>query len=132
MRIAVPIWKDRVSPVFDTAGTLLVVDVDGGREVSRRRIDLSSNPPHDRVKRLTAAGVDILLCGAISRPLFEMLVAAGVEVTPFLSGEIEALLRTAVERGTIDRRFLMPGCGGWGRRRRLRRRNGTGKGKVTI
>jgi hypothetical protein len=61
-----------------------------------------------------------------------MLVAAGVEVTPFLSGDVEALLKTTVERGTIDRRFLMPGCGGRGRRRRLRRRDGTGKGKVTI
>ena len=29
MRVAIPIWGDKISPVFDTATRLLIVDVDG-------------------------------------------------------------------------------------------------------
>ena len=92
MKVVVPIWKGRVSPVFDTAGTLLVVDFENNREVSRRQIELRNESFTYRVKSLKDIEAEALLCGAISRPLFEMVVAAGVEVTPFLSGEVEALL----------------------------------------
>lgn len=131
MKIGVPIWAGRVSPVFDTAETLLVVNVDGGRQVSRERVGLPKGPLHDRVNRLAASEIDVLLCGAISRPLYDMLVAAGIDVNPFLSGEVDALLESALQRGTIDRRFLMPGCGGRGRRRRSGRHRARGKGKVS-
>lgn len=130
MRVAVPIWNERVSPVLDTAGTLLVVDVEGGQQISRRRIELPNGPLVDRVNGLTNVGVDVLLCGAVSRPLFDMLVAAGIEVTPFLSGDVDTLIRTLVENGTIDGRFLMPGCGRRGRRRRMRRWIGNGKESI--
>ena len=35
LRIAVPVWEGRVSPLLDVAERLLVVDVDAGQEVSR-------------------------------------------------------------------------------------------------
>jgi len=35
MKIAIPIWGDKVSPVFDTALRLLVVEVKDRKEISR-------------------------------------------------------------------------------------------------
>ena len=122
MKVAVPEWKHRVSPVFDTARSVLVVVVDSGKEVSRSRIDLNTGSIHERVSALTAEGVDVLLCGAISVPLHEMLECAGIEVTPFLSGPIENLLEAFMEDRITDPLYLMPGCCQRRRRRRSKRK----------
>ena len=123
MKVAVPIWKDRISPVFDTAGTLLVVDFENGLEISRYRIEMRNESLSYRVKKLKDSEADAMLCGAISRSLFDMLTAAGVEVTPFLSGNVESLLRAFIEDRLADGRYLMPGCCGWRRQKRTGRRN---------
>jgi predicted Fe-Mo cluster-binding NifX family protein len=127
MRIAIPISRGRVSPVFDTAGVLMVVTVEDGQEISRSRVDLQDLGVPARVNQLTSSGVKVLLCGAISQPLYDMLEVAGIEVTPFLSGDVEVLLNAYCEEMISDPRFLMPGCGGSKRcrqRRRLNRHNG--------
>jgi predicted Fe-Mo cluster-binding NifX family protein len=127
VKVAVPEWNERVSPVFDTARSVLVVDIDDRTVVSRSRIELQNGPLHDRVGALTAGGVDVLLCGAVSRPLYEMLETAGIDVTPFLSGPVEVLLQAFIEDRISDPLFLMPGCCRRRRRRWGKRRNQTMK-----
>ena len=102
MIVAIPAWSGRVSPVFDTASRLLVADIDAGGEVDRRLIDLGNGSAHERVKRLTSAGIDVLLCGALSRPLFDMLEAAGLQVVPFLSGSVDDYMAIDVSRNTFS------------------------------
>ena len=123
MKVAVPEWKDRVSPVFDTARSVLVVLVNTRKEVRRDHIELRKGSLHGRVEALTNSGVNVLLCGAISRPLYDMLETAGIEVTPFLSGPIETVLEAFMEERISDPRLLMPGCCGKRRRRQRERRN---------
>jgi predicted Fe-Mo cluster-binding NifX family protein len=127
MKVAIPIWKERVSPVFDTAESLLVVSIDGAHEESRYRIELVSRSLPVRTKRLTANGVDVLICGAISRDLFDMLEAAGIKVMPFLSGQAETLLTAFMENRISDPQYLMPGC--CGKRCGHHRRETRGEGR---
>jgi len=35
MKIGIPIWEDKISPVLDTASRLLVIETDGKKESSR-------------------------------------------------------------------------------------------------
>ena len=76
MRVAIPVWQSRVSPVFDTAGHLLIVDVEDGREVHRAEASILGLSLPDRVNRLVEFDVDVLLCGAISRQLAGMAAAS--------------------------------------------------------
>jgi predicted Fe-Mo cluster-binding NifX family protein len=124
-RVAIPACRERVSPVFDTAGIVLVVDLDGGDPIARIAVDLPEGLPRNRVTRLADNGVDVLLCGAISRPLHEMLEAAGIEVKPFLLGPVDELIRAYIEDRLSEPQYIMPGCYGRRRRQRGRRRNGT-------
>ena len=57
MRVAVPIWNGRVSPVFDTAGRVLVVE-SGGADTVRTEHALPPGFPMLRVRRLRELGVD--------------------------------------------------------------------------
>jgi predicted Fe-Mo cluster-binding NifX family protein len=129
VKVAVAEWQRRVSPVFDTARSVIVVGVDARGETARTRIALDRGSLHDRVNALTAGGVDVLLCGAVSRPLYEMLECAGIDVTPFLSGTVEELLEAFIAGRISDPQYTMPGCCHRRRRRRSKWTNRTTKGK---
>ena len=115
MRIAIPVWKERVSPVFDVAKHLLVVDIEDSAEVARELKTVTEDQLTDRAQYLADLGVEILICGAISRSLELILGARGVGVIPKFCGTAEEILQ-AFLCGTIsNRRFLMPGCEVWRR-----------------
>lgn len=123
MKVAIPVFRERVSPVFDTAAHLRVLEFDGPRETSRYHLEIKSGSLPGRVDVLSTNGVDVLLCGAVSRPLFDMLELAGIRVEPFLSGTVDSVLRAYAEDRLSDPRFRMPGCCER-RRRRAGRRGG--------
>jgi predicted Fe-Mo cluster-binding NifX family protein len=110
--IAIPIWQERVSPVFDTAARVLIVRRQRGAEVDRREVALDALIPDERARALAQWGVQALLCGAISEPMLRALQAAGVQVMPNLCGDVNAVLRAFCRRRQQWTKFLMPGCGG--------------------
>jgi len=115
-RIAIPRWNGRVSPVFDTASRLLVVEVGEEGECSRFETDISEHFLPSKSIRLTGLGVDTLICGAISRPLAYMITTAGIKLIPWISGQVEDVLQAFITGTLFDLRFMMPGCAGyWGK-----------------
>lgn len=117
MRIAIPSWQGRVSPVFDTAGKVLVVDVENGRELQREDWPLTKTDVLARAGEFLKLGADTLVCGAISAPLEAALVSSGVRVFGFVCGPVEEILAAFLEGRLSRQAFFMPGCGG--RRRRM-------------
>lgn len=131
MKVAIPHWQGRVSPVFDVAGRVLVVEFLDGVEHSRREIDLDVDAPQLRAAGLARAGADVLICGAISRSMQLAVSAAGIELIPQTCGGIEQVLAAFAGGRLQADAFLMPGCCGRGRGRgangrlgRCRRRGG--------
>jgi predicted Fe-Mo cluster-binding NifX family protein len=118
MRVAVPVWQGRVSPVFDVAGRVLLVELDGTAERCRREELLGDDAPDRRAGRLAALGVTQLICCAISRPLELLIVARGIEVIPRVCGEVDDVLRAFCTGELSQERFAMPGCCATRRRRR--------------
>jgi len=118
MRVAIAVWNDRISPVFDTSSRLVLVDVEQGTERGRRIVEVGADSfPTQRARRLTELGVDVLICGAISRVLAELVSASGVVVIPWVSGPVEGVLRAYLTKRLSDSRWRMPGCRGRWRQR---------------
>jgi predicted Fe-Mo cluster-binding NifX family protein len=138
--IAVPVWEGRISPVLDVASRLLVVESDAEGSVAdarRREVDLASGHPAERAEEIAAQRVTILICGALSGPLEQMLTTAGVEVIPHICGPVEDVLHAYEQGDLLCHAFLMPGCCNAARRRRHgpRGRGGGGRrrcGKQTM
>jgi predicted Fe-Mo cluster-binding NifX family protein len=124
MIVAIPVWQGRVSPVFDVAGQLLVVEMDGSHENARRQEALPEESLERRVQRLQALRIETLICGAISRPLEVLLAAGGVEVISRICGAAEEVLQAFLSGELQDDQFAMPGCCG---QRRRRHRGGCGR-----
>ena len=107
-----------MSPVFDVAKHLLLVDLDGEAEAGRQEAALDETEFGARARRVVKLGVDVLICGAISAPLEAMLVSSGVRVIPHTCGATKEVLRAFASGQLPDEAFLMPGC--CRRRRRYR------------
>ncbi|MEE4608436.1 MAG: NifB/NifX family molybdenum-iron cluster-binding protein [Desulfobacteraceae bacterium] len=120
MKIAIPHWQGRLSPVFDVCGRLLVVETENGRESGRSDVVVTGQEPLNRVTQLKALEIDVLICGAISRYMEAALAAAGIRVLAEVCGPVEAVLAGFLARGRTAACHRMPGC----RRRQCRHGRG--------
>ncbi len=118
MTIAIPQWQGRVSPVFNVAISLLLIEVDDGREIHRRERRLFRTDPLARVAEFLRLGAEVLICGAISAPLEARLTACGVQVIGFTCGVVDEVLAAYLNGDLASSVFVMPGC------RRQHRREG--------
>jgi len=111
MRVAVTIWEDTVSTVCDFSCRMLVFDVMGNEVKNRSFIPFETGMMPERVNQLEVLGIEVLLCGAISRALERMIRASGVKVIPCLRGPIEEVIGAYLEGSLSDPRFRLPGFG---------------------
>jgi len=118
MKVAIAQWRGRVSPVFDAATSLLVVDVEAGQAVQRGSVSLASSDALERARQVSALGTELLICGTVSRPFEMALLSAGVRVIPCICGNIDEVLGAFLDgRLEGEHAFLLPGCCGrrdWG------------------
>ena len=116
IRAAFSVWDNRIAPVFDVARQLFLVDAKAGQIISETKETLPDDFPLRKALCLTELGVNILVCGAISRPLQEMIATYGIRVIPFVAGELCDVKCAWLAGGDDIHRFAMPGC--CGKRRR--------------
>jgi predicted Fe-Mo cluster-binding NifX family protein len=109
MRIAVSIWKDKVSPVLDTASKLLIIESEMKKEVSRFETRLFTQDISQRCHFVRGLNIDVLICGAASRQLSGRLISSGIEVISGISGAVEEVLKAYFQGTLLHPRFLMPG-----------------------
>jgi predicted Fe-Mo cluster-binding NifX family protein len=111
MKVAIPSLNGRVSPVFDTARELIVVEVEGGEERSRRIVSLAQDPfLTKRVKKLRTLKIDVLICGGISHVLADGVSAGKTKVISWVAGPVEEVLRAYLGDRLSDAEWRMPGC----------------------
>jgi len=124
MRVAIPAYSGRISPVFDAAGHLLVIEIVNGRELGRNALVMQAPESLRRARWVAGLGVNVLICGAISWPLAALLGSAGVSVISRKCGPVEEVLRAFMSGGLSEDAFVMPGCRGGRRGKRGGRRGG--------
>jgi predicted Fe-Mo cluster-binding NifX family protein len=122
MKVGIPERQGRVSPVFDSARHLWIFRIENGRPAEQMTTLLHSRDPVEKARQVARFGVNLLICGALSWPLFIALSSEGVEVRPFLCGSIEEIIAAYCDDRLGNECFQMPGT-------RQREQNGAGAGK---
>ncbi len=110
MRVAIPVWSGRISPVLDSAQHLVCIDFDSSGEQKREFHDWRRCSFCGRMLAVVDLGIDVMLCGSLSRPCLWMLKARGVEVRPFLCGDYEAVVDVWRDHPESMALFNMPGA----------------------
>ena len=130
MNVAITVWSNRISPVFDSAQTLLVAKIQGDQIVGRKRQLFQATMFHRCLSLLEELDVRVLICGALCERQVKLLESHDIEVIPFVTGEAEEILQCYV-LGEDMHSFAMPGCGDarccrarYGRRQEQRLKNG--------
>jgi len=93
MRVAIPTFGSRISPRFDCAGNLLIVEIADGSVSGRTQQPLAEVPGWRRVHLLVSLETNVVLTGGIRRCDYFALLNSGMEVYAGLVGDIEENLR---------------------------------------
>jgi len=111
MKVALTAWEGRISPVFDSARTLLIAEIKNGEIVDRRFEPFIPDMFSRLSGTLEKLGVDVLICGAISQIPARIVETSSVRLIPFISGQVEEVLTAYANGVQIVPAFSMPGCG---------------------
>lgn len=110
MKIGLPIWGQRLSPVLDFAHQLLVVEVKNGVVAQRRYHKMNPRlPAISQATVLADLQISMLICGSISLDLANLIRPCGIRIIPFITGEVEEILRAYLNNTLSHPKFRMPG-----------------------
>lgn len=110
MKLAVTVWDERISPVFDSARTLLLADI---KDARIKNISYQSFTPQftDRLTgELSRLGIDVLICGAISEIHSTLIESCAIRLIPFISGNVKQVVEAYAMGNPLVPSFSMPGC----------------------
>ncbi len=116
MKMAVSIWNGRIAPVFDVSRHLVVVEIVRG-VIQQRYEDSLDEDLSRKIEKIAADNIRLLVCGAISQSVAEMLAIRDIRIIPFVSGDVDEVIHACLENQLDHPRFVMPGCCRRGRRR---------------
>ena len=126
MKIAIPLFEERISPRFDCAEDFLLVVVENGRVLKREVFPVARMPALERIKNLKDLNVDTLVCGGIDEVSMRRLSRHHVEIYSWVTGLAEDALRSLLNGQLAS--FAMVGPGGKHRGMwRFRRHDGDGE-----
>lgn len=109
MRVAIPIFQRRVSPVIDSCAHLLIVDIDRPLELERNNVFLGDMSLAERCKVLKNLNVDIVICGGISETFAKMLKSINIRLINGIAGDIDSVLTAYKDQQLNSPAFYMPG-----------------------
>jgi predicted Fe-Mo cluster-binding NifX family protein len=115
MHIAVTVWGERISPVFDAAQWLLLIESDGGKICSQQKRPCRPVELFRFLQLLEEAQVEVLICGALCHEPAAFIESRGIRVFSFLTGEAMTVVDDMLGGRDLSV-YTMPGC-----RRRMER-----------
>jgi predicted Fe-Mo cluster-binding NifX family protein len=135
MKIALTVYGNRVSTVFDAADELLMIENNPGVAPVQSRVFWKEDTLFARIARIKELGAHVLICGALSEVVKRMLEAAGIRVIPFIRGTVDDVFEAFCKGKLSSERFFLPGCAPCERQGERRRRQGAhcktgGKGEL--
>ncbi|HOK02008.1 MAG: hypothetical protein BWY23_00291 [Spirochaetes bacterium ADurb.Bin218] len=90
--VAIPIFQDRISPLLDEAKRFIIFEISENSITQSITINLDLESCSLRIARLKEMGVTVLISGAVSRFISEMIIDSGIKHYPWNSGAIEEII----------------------------------------
>jgi predicted Fe-Mo cluster-binding NifX family protein len=107
MKVAVTIWKGRISPVADLTQELLVVDIVGQSITRRHHEHFDNDSLFYRARKLEDLRVKTFICGAISSFYGALVEGYGIRLISFVHGRVDEVLDAFVKNALVNPRFVM-------------------------
>jgi predicted Fe-Mo cluster-binding NifX family protein len=89
MKIAIPIFGNRISPRFDFSPELWLITVENGELVNQEKIPTANLNLPQRLEQITSNGVDKVICGGIDGLSRNQLGSRGIDVVQDVIGDAD-------------------------------------------
>jgi predicted Fe-Mo cluster-binding NifX family protein len=80
MKIAIPLFRNRVSPYFGSSSKLLLIEMESSNHYKEDILEIKEKGPMEIARRLLSLGVDRVICGGIERYYKDWLIKKGIQV----------------------------------------------------
>jgi len=117
MKVAIPIHGERIAPRLPLAKEVIIVELQGKREMGREKVNISLLHPMEIPDFLASQGVTRVIAGGVDWHLQEMLRMYGIEVIWGIIGDVDNVLDLYLSNKL---RLGMGPCPPMRRRRRFR------------
>ncbi len=108
-RVAIPIFRSRVSPVFDSCTRVMLIDINHNLEIERSELHLDGLSLTERMAVLQKSSVETIICSGISDMFQSMLQGIKICLIIGIAGEVDQVVSAYLSKRLNDRQFLMPG-----------------------
>ena len=128
MKVAIPLFKDRISPRFDFCPEIWIIELNNGKVINQEKWPMESFNLQQRLEQLTSKRVDKIICGGIDSFCMDHLGNMGIDVIHNVAGEAGEVLNLFIS-GLLRPGFYCNGKRGrgfYGWRRGPRRRRNMG------
>lgn len=105
MRVAIPLFGNRVAPRCLNSESMLLANIENGAVNSRSIHHTAELNPREWTEFLLELGIEVVVCGALSREFQQELKALGITAITNVAGEAEEVL------GQLELGKLIPGYG---------------------
>ncbi|MCA9735091.1 MAG: hypothetical protein H6696_01565 [Deferribacteres bacterium] len=109
MKVAIPVWEKRISPVFDTTTHILIAEINGRKLSKKEKMSLESLSVFQRIDLLEKLGVEVFICGGITRPILDSIRSKNIQTFAYVCGDAETVLKAFCDGKDIKALFSMPG-----------------------
>lgn len=109
VRVAIPIFRSRVSPVFDSCIRVLLLDIEHNQEIERSEIYLDEFSLTERMAVLQRSKVKTIICSGISDILQNMLQSVKINLITGIAGEVDQVVAAYLSKRLNEPQFHMPG-----------------------
>lgn len=92
MKIAIPLFKDRVAPHFGSSAKVLLVEIVNGTVKQEAKWEVGGEGGMDMARHLVNLGVEKIVCGGISRLHKQWLMDKGVLVEDNQKGDAREII----------------------------------------
>jgi predicted Fe-Mo cluster-binding NifX family protein len=109
MKMGLPSVNDKVYPSFDAATSILVVEVDENKEISRREQKFDDMmAPEGRAAWLKKLGVNVVICGSVSNSVAGSMMKSGITLIPWVSGKVNEVVKDFLDGRLPDSSRYLP------------------------
>ncbi len=92
MKVAIPLYANRVSPRFGYSRTILVAEIVDGRPAQQHIVNTEQAGDAEWLDWLAALGIDVFVCGAADASFVEDGDSLGIRVIPDVAGDVDQIL----------------------------------------
>jgi predicted Fe-Mo cluster-binding NifX family protein len=101
MRVAIPHHAGEVAPCFEYSAHITIFSIRKNRVVGQMDFTLRSKEALDRVRLLRDQRVTALICGGLQDAFEDLLLATGIRVISWVSGEVSEVLRLFLQNKLV-------------------------------